>query len=89
MTALSEDAIHYIGNPNDSTSMSLHIYGGDFSALVDKCSLWNADQHQQTRYCFDGPLCESIKNMKLHNKTSGPDALGMAMPKAKPLVDAL
>lgn len=86
---LPPDVIHGIENPNDDYSLSLHIYGGDFTVLMDKRSLWRADDHEETGYSFEGLVAESVRTMKLNNNDKGLDALVDAIPKTKPLVDSL
>jgi predicted metal-dependent enzyme (double-stranded beta helix superfamily) len=64
VVALAADAIHGIENPNPTTGGALHVYGGDFGAIVDQRSLWSADRHEEIAFFFPAPLKESVKTMK-------------------------
>ena len=88
ITSLPVDAIHYIENPHDSVSSSLHIYGGDFHAIMDERSLWSFDNHAEMPFSFQGLIKESIKGMKLNHNQTGLDEIVKAIPSVKPLVDA-
>lgn len=88
VVSLPEDAIHHIENPNDATSASLHIYGGDFGAIMDERSLWSYDNHQETAFNFQGLVKESVKGMKMNQNEAGLNALVKAIPSVKPLVEA-
>ena len=83
VTSLPEDAIHHIENPHESVSSSLHIYGGDFFAVMDERSLWSFDNHEKMPFNFQGLIKESVKGMKLNNNQAGLDALLKAIPKAQ------
>lgn len=88
VVSLPEDAIHHIENPNNTTSASLHIYGGDFSAIMDERSLWSYDNHEETAFNFQGLVKESVKGMKMNQNQEGLNALVKAIPSVKPLVEA-
>lgn len=86
ITSLPEDAIHHIENPHDTVSSSLHIYGGDFYAVMDERSLWSFDEHKEIPFNFQELIKESVKGMKLNNNQAGLDALVKAIPKAQALI---
>lgn len=86
--SLPADAIHHIENPHEKVSSSLHIYGGDFHAIMDERSLWSYDGHEEMDFSFQGLIKESIKNMKTNNNQVGLDEIVKAIPSIKPLVDA-
>ena len=84
--SLREDAIHHIENPGDETASALHIYGGDFGALMGQRSLWSSDSHEEKSFDFKELLVESIKMMKVGENHRGLKALAEAIPAVKPLV---
>ena len=86
--SMPEDAIHYIENPNNETAHSLHIYGGDFNAVMDERSLWDFDNHEEKSFNFQELIRESIKGMKRNQNQTGLDEIAKAIPSTKPLVDA-
>jgi len=86
--SLPEDAIHHIENPNHETAHSLHIYGGDFNAVMDERSLWDYDNHEEKSFSFQDLIKESIKGMKRNQNQTGLDEIVKAIPTIKPLVDA-
>lgn len=86
--SLPEDAIHHIENPNNETGSALHIYGGDFNAVMEERSLWSFEDHQEKSFSFQGLIDESVKGMKLNKNKNGLNALVEAIPAAKALVDA-
>lgn len=88
VVSLPGDAIHHIENPNNTTSASLHIYGGDFSAIMEERSLWSYDNHEETTFSFQGLVKESVKGMKMNHNQAGLDAVVKAIPSLKPLVEA-
>lgn len=88
VTCLPEDAIHHIENPDATVSSSLHIYGGDFNAIMDERSLWSSTNHEETAFSFPGLIKESIKSMKQSNNQIGLDAVAKAIPSVKPLIEA-
>jgi len=83
---LPEDAIHHIENPNESTSGALHIYGGDFHAIMDERSLWDYDDHSEKAFNFEGLISESIKGMKHNQNQTGLNELVNAIPAVKALI---
>lgn len=86
--SLPEDAIHHIENPNDTTGSSLHIYGGDFTAVMDERSLWSYDSHEEKPFSFQNLIKESIKSMQLNNNKAGLEEVAKAIPSTRPLIDA-
>lgn len=86
--SLDEDAIHHIENPNEETGCALHIYGGDFHAVMQQRSLWSFEDLQEKSFSFQGLIKESIKGMKLNNNQKGLEELTRAIPATKVLVDA-
>ncbi len=87
--ALHADAIHHIENPNSEVGSALHIYGGDFGAVMDQRSLWTSDGYVEKPFTFPELVAESAKAMKRDNNQAGLDALVAAIPATKPMVDAL
>ena len=85
--SLPEDAIHHIENPNNSTGRSLHIYGGDFNAIMDKRSLWSFSDYEEKPFSFQDLIKESIKGMKMNHNRAGLEEVVKAIPSVKPLVD--
>lgn len=86
---LPADAIHHIENPTEKVSASLHIYGGDFGALMDDRSLWSTEEHKEKSFSFPALLEESVKAMRSDGNTTGLQELVKAIPAAKPLVGDL
>jgi len=87
--SMPADAIHHIENPNEETGSALHIYGGDFSAIMNRRSLWSCNGHEEKPFTFQELIAESAKAMKLNNNQKGLEALVTAVPAIKPIVDAL
>ena len=88
VVSLPEDAIHHIENPNAETGHSLHVYGGDFNAVMEERSLWDYDDFEEKSFSFQGLIQESIKGMKINKNQKGLDAIVKAIPKTKSLVGA-
>ena len=88
VASLPADAIHHIENPNETTGSALHIYGGDFGAVMDQRSLWTTDGHAEIPFNFQALLGESIKAMKASGNQAGLDALVEAIPAVRALVEA-
>lgn len=86
---LPADVIHCIENPREDYSLSLHIYGGDFGSLMDKRRLWSVNGHEEMAFSFQDLLAESVKAMKKSGNHKGLEALIMAIPSAKELVESL
>ena len=86
--SLAEDAIHHIENPANETAHSLHIYGGDFNAVMDERSLWDFDNHEEKSFNFQELIKESIKGMKRNQNQTGLNEIVKAIPATKPMVDA-
>ncbi len=84
---LPADVIHSIENPGDGYGMSLHIYGGDFGALMDKRSLWSANGHEEQPFTFEALVGESVRTMKQSRNQRGLEALAEAIPAARPMID--
>ena len=85
---LPDDVIHSIENPREEFSLSLHIYGGNFSTRMDKRSLWSANEYEKMPFDYRNLIAESIKTMKKRGNASGLEALGEAIPSTKDLVKA-
>jgi len=88
VVSLPEDAIHHIENPNNETGHSLHIYGGDFNAVMEERSLWDYDDFKEKSFSFQGLIQESIKGMKLSQNQTGLDEIVKAIPTTRALVEA-
>ena len=86
--SLPADAIHHIENPDNSTGRSLHLYGGDFNAVMDERSLWDADDHAEKPFSFQELVAQSIKTMKADRNQIGLDAVAKAIPATRALIDA-
>lgn len=85
--SLPEDVIHHIENPNNDTGHSLHIYGGDFNAVMQERSLWDYDDFKQKSFSFQGLIQESIKCMKHNNNKTGLEEIAKAIPSTKSLIE--
>jgi predicted metal-dependent enzyme (double-stranded beta helix superfamily) len=86
--SLPADAIHHIENPDSATARSLHLYGGDFNAVMDERSLWDVDSHEEKPFSFQELIGESIKTMKASRNRTGLDAVAKAIPATRALIDA-
>ena len=84
---LPVDAIHHIENPCDEVSTALHVYGGDFGAVMEDRSLWTHDDYEQSGFSFQKLLELSVVAMK--DTGNGVAAVAEALPAAKPMSDAL
>jgi predicted metal-dependent enzyme (double-stranded beta helix superfamily) len=80
------DAIHHIENPMDTTSSALHLYGGDFSAVMDERSLWSYAGNEESTFSFEGLLRESVAGMKMNNNHKGLEAITRAIPATKQML---
>ena len=87
--SMPEEAIHHIENPNQEVGKALHIYGGDFGAIMDQRNLWSSDTYEKMPFTFKDLLGESVKMMKLSNNAMGLDELAKAIPTTKAMIDAL
>ena len=87
VASLPADAIHHIENPNETTGSALHIYGGDFGAVMEQRSLWTADGQAEIPFTFQALLAESVKAMKASGNQAGLDALVEAIPAVRPMVE--
>ena len=86
--SLPADAIHHIENPDSTTARSLHIYGGDFAAVMDQRSLWDSDDYEEKAFSFPGLISQSIKMMKAHHNQVGLEAVAKAIPATRLLIEA-
>jgi predicted metal-dependent enzyme (double-stranded beta helix superfamily) len=85
--SLPADAIHHIENPNDATGRSLHLYGGDFKAVMGQRSLWDTDDHEEKAFTFQELLVQSVKMMKARDNRIGLEAMAKAIPATRALID--
>ncbi len=85
--SMPDDAIHRIENPLDETGRSLHIYGGDFHAVMGQRSLWTSDGKTEMPFDFKTLLAESVALMKQNDNKAGLDALAKAIPAAAPMIE--
>ncbi|MDH5673145.1 MAG: hypothetical protein OEZ06_13400 [Myxococcales bacterium] len=86
---LPADAIHHIENPLEQTSSALHIYGGDFGALMAKRSLWTEGEHAEVPFSFEGLVKQAAIAMKREGNAKGLEEMVNAIPATKALVDSL
>mmetsp|Transcript_23269 Transcript_23269/g.50584 ORF Transcript_23269/g.50584 Transcript_23269/m.50584 type:complete len:236 (+) Transcript_23269:187-894(+) len=86
---LSPDVIHSISNPSDDTSHSLHIYGGDFKAVMNERTLWSSDELRAMPFSFPALMKESCLRMKREENDVGLDATATAVPALKPLIEQI
>lgn len=87
VTSLPADAIHHIENPTDAVASALHVYGGDFGAVMGDRSLWAHDDHRQMGFSFERLLQQSVEAMKRTGNDRGLKSLVEAIPAAQALVD--
>lgn len=85
---LAPDAIHCIENPKTTGGKALHLYGGDFKAVMDRRSLWTSQGHERRSFSFELLMRESVNAMRLDGNTAGLNAIVEAIPSMKKLVDA-
>jgi predicted metal-dependent enzyme (double-stranded beta helix superfamily) len=88
VTSLPENAIHHIENPKEISGSALHVYGGDFGAVMGRRSVWTTEGHEEKPFDFQVLLAESVSAMKKRNNTMGLAELVKAIPAVKPLVEA-
>jgi predicted metal-dependent enzyme (double-stranded beta helix superfamily) len=86
---LGADAIHSIENPQSEPGLALHLYGGDFNAVQDRRTLWTSGEHQEIPFSFPALMRESARAMKLAGNQAGLEALVVAIPATKPIVEGL
>ena len=86
--ALPVDAIHAIENPGTETASALHLYGGDFSAIMERRSLWTWDGHERTPFSFELLVRESVTAMKRDGNTVGLQAIAEAIPAVRPMIES-
>lgn len=84
--SLPADAIHHIENPMNEVSSALHLYGGDFRAIMDERSLWSFDDFTESGFSFEGLLKESVNGMKRNDNQQGLNALVKAIPSTKDMI---
>ncbi len=85
--SLAADAIHHIENPGNGTARALHIYGGDFNAVMEERSLWDSESHEEQAFNFQELIKQSIKTMKAHNNQTGLEAIAKAIPAIRELIN--
>lgn len=85
--SLPEDAIHHIENPINETGYALHIYGGDFNAVMEERSLWSDEDYTETGFSFQGLLRESVKGMQRNDNQVGLAELVRAIPAARTMME--
>ncbi len=86
---LPADVVHGIANPGDEAACALHLYGGDFAAVREDRSLWDAETHEQMPFSFPELAQQSIKTMLRSGNRDGLEAIAEAIPKLRPVIDAL
>lgn len=89
VTTLPADAIHHIENPTDEVASALHVYGGDFGAVMGDRSVWSHDAHERGSFSFEKLLQQSVVAMKRTGNDEGLQGLVEAIPAIKPMVDGL
>jgi predicted metal-dependent enzyme (double-stranded beta helix superfamily) len=83
---LPADAIHHIENPDDTVGRSLHVYAGDFAALMSRRSLWSEDEHREGPFTFERLVEQSVVAMKRSGNEHGLRELARAIPAAAKLI---
>lgn len=86
---LPANVIHSIANPHDNTGCALHIYGGDFGAIMGDRSLWSIDAHEEIPFSFEALMKESIQTMKRDDNEAGLRAVAKAIPATAPMIEPL
>ena len=86
---LPPDVIHSIANPSDSASHSLHVYGGDFRAVMSERTLWTSEELKAMPFSFPGLMKESCIRMNKAGNTRGLEATAKAIPALQPLIDSI
>ena len=86
---LSPDVIHSIANPSDSPSHSLHVYGGDFRAVMSERTLWTSEELKAMPFSFPGLMKESCIRMNTVGNARGLEATAKAIPALQPLIDSI
>jgi predicted metal-dependent enzyme (double-stranded beta helix superfamily) len=84
---LPKDVIHHIANPTDQMAYALHLYAGDFSAIQDRRSLWDTDNHERLPFSFPTLVAQSVKTMKRSGNRAGLEAVAEAIPAVRPMID--
>ncbi len=85
--SLPADVVHRIENPAEAPAASLHLYGGDFSAVAEKRSLWSFEQHERKAFSFPALLRESLQTMKSSDNKVGIAAVLEAIPVARKMME--
>ncbi len=88
LIAMPADAIHCIENPDHETSRALHIYGGDFKAVMDQRSLWTSVAYEERPFSFELLMQESARAMRRDGNTAGLAALVEAVPAMRAFVES-
>lgn len=86
--SMPDEAIHRIENPLNETGRSLHIYGGDFHAVMGQRSLWTSDGKTEMPFDFKALLAESVALMKQNDNKAGLDALAKTIPAAAAMIES-
>lgn len=81
------DVIHNIENPDAGTSSALHVYGGDFQAVMEHRRLWTSVGHEERPFSFEALLRESAAAMARDENAVGLEALVEAIPAARAFVE--
>ena len=81
--------IHSIANPNDTTSHALHIYGGDFKAVMSERTLWSAEELKAMPMSFPTLMKECCVRMNMEGNDIGLDETAKAIPKLQPLINQI
>ena len=84
-----KDVIHSISNPNDTTSHALHIYGGDFKAVMSERTLWSAEELKAMPMSFPTLMKECCVRMNMEGNDKGLDETAKAIPKLQPLINQI
>ena len=86
---LAPDVIHSIENPGSETGSALHIYGGDFKALMERRSLWTSVGFEERPFSFPALMRESALAMQRDGNQAGLESLARAVPAMQELVHEL
>lgn len=86
---LPADVIHSISNPDDSVAHLLHIYGGDFKAVMNERTLWSSEELKAMPFSFPGLMKECCVRMKLSGNDEGLDAVADAIPSLVPVINEI
>lgn len=86
---LGTDVVHQVENPSGETTSALHIYGGDFQALMEQRSLWSSVEYEEMPFTYPDLMRESAIAMKMDDNQAGLDAMVAAIPAMKDVVAAV